>query len=192
MPNLSPGSLFTLAELVGISPEAASSPLEQEVVRLYDESRHSLLRYVISLGIVPQDGEEIVQEVFFNLFRHLQQGSSRENLRAWIFRVARNLALRRHRSKRRKPEELFGLVLAPAVEPIDPLPNPEENAIWAHRQMRLLAALGSLPEQEQQCLHLRAEGLGYREIAEVLGIPLVTFARLIGRSLKKLRRVYED
>jgi RNA polymerase sigma-70 factor (ECF subfamily) len=46
-----------------------------------------LLRYVISFGWPVEDGEDIVQEVFLALFRHLQLGRSRRNLRAWTFRV---------------------------------------------------------------------------------------------------------
>jgi len=191
MQNCLPGSVFSLSELVVIPEEGTRpSPLEQEVIALYDESHRAILRYLVSLGISPEDGEEIVQEVFFSLFRHLSQGKSRENLRAWVFRVARNLALRRYRSKRRKPEEFFGL--APAHEPVDPRPNPEERTIHSHRQRRLLAAVSGLSEREQQCLHLRAESLSYREIAEVMGIPLVTAARLIEAALTKVRRVCND
>ena len=77
-----------------------ASPLAEEVVSLFDQLRDRLLRYVISFGLPVQDGEDIVQEVFLSLYRHLQRGRSRSNLRAWIFRVGHNLALRDRKSTR--------------------------------------------------------------------------------------------
>jgi RNA polymerase sigma-70 factor (ECF subfamily) len=41
------------------------------------------------------DGEDVVQDVFLEVFRHLQRGGSRLNLQGWLFRVAHNLALKR-------------------------------------------------------------------------------------------------
>jgi RNA polymerase sigma-70 factor (ECF subfamily) len=55
----------------------------------------------------------------------------------------------------------------------------------------LLAVLRALPEQDQYCLYLRAEGLRYREISEVLGISLGTVSNSLGRSLGRLGRADE-
>jgi len=66
--------------------------------------------------------------------------------------------------------------------------NPEQQVINFQRQQRLLAVLRVLPEQEQYCLHLRAEGLVYREIAEVLGISLAAVSVSLGRALARLSR----
>src|ERR1700744_3949871 len=76
------------ARLVG------ESEVEREVLRLFEEFRDPLLRYGLSLGLAAHDAEEVVQETFLALFRHLQQGRSRENLRGWLFRVTHNLALK--------------------------------------------------------------------------------------------------
>ena len=50
---------------------ASPAPLEVEVTGLFDLYRERLLRYLLSLGLSVEDGEEIVQEVFLALFRHL-------------------------------------------------------------------------------------------------------------------------
>lgn len=192
MPDVSPDSLVRFALPVSESSHDHPSRLEDQVVRLFDDLRSPVLRYLVSLGLSPSEGEEIAQEVFLGLFRHLQQGKAQDHLRAWVFRVARNLALRRHRSKRRKPEELFGLSLVTHRDPVDPLPNPEEQTIHHNRHARLLAAFYALPELSQQTLHLRAEGLRYREIAEILGTSLTTVAVTISRSLERLQKVYES
>ena len=70
------------------------SELEVEIISLFDQFRNQLLRYVLSFGLPAYEAEEVIQEVFLALFRHLQRGKSRSNLRGWIFRVAHNLALK--------------------------------------------------------------------------------------------------
>src|SRR6204780_4769714 len=76
--------------------EVAARPLEIEceVLRLFEQFRNPLLRYTLSFGLPVHDAEEVIQEVFLSLFRHLQLGRSRKNLRGWMFRVAHNLALK--------------------------------------------------------------------------------------------------
>src|ERR1700691_2776021 len=70
------------------------SEIECEVMRLFDQFRDPILRYALSFGISVHDAEEVTQDVFLSLFKHLQMGRSRRNLRGWIFRVAHNLAIR--------------------------------------------------------------------------------------------------
>jgi RNA polymerase sigma-70 factor (ECF subfamily) len=67
-------------------------------------------------------------------------------------------------------------------------PNPEEQLQTRQRQRRLQAVVRALPEQDQSCLCMRAEGLRYREIAEALGISLGSVAASLARSLEKLGR----
>jgi len=160
------------------------SPLEQEIVDLFDQLRAPLLRYTLSFGIPVQDGEEVVQEVFLSLFRHLQQGKSRANLRGWVFRVAHNLAL-----KRRAASSLVDSSAADAAAGFpDPAPNPEDQFASNQAQQRVLAVFRVLPEQDRRCLILRAEGLRYREIAQVLGMSLGAVSMSLSRSLARLAR----
>ncbi|MGH6878254.1 MAG: RNA polymerase sigma factor, partial [Rhizomicrobium sp.] len=132
--------------------------IERLVMEMFDESRNPLLRYVLSLGVPTCYGEEIVQEVFLALFRHLQLGRPRENLRGWIFRVAHNLALKQfHLNYRLRPNHEPD---RNAIEhQCDPDPNPEERILESQRQERLRAAVKALPRRDRWCLHLRAEGL---------------------------------
>ena len=74
-----------------------------------------------------------------------------------------------------------------AVRP-DPAENPEEQLLSSQRLRRLQAVLRALPEQDQCCLSLRAEGLRYRDIAAVLGISLGSVASSLERSLARLAR----
>ena len=167
--------------------ESTASPLLEEVVRLFDQLRDRLLRYVISLGLPVQDGEDVVQEVFLSLFRHLQQGRSRSNLQAWTFRVAHNQALKRRAQARMGlPLADEGASVADLV--LDPNPTPEEQLAAQQRRRRVLAVVRALPEADRRCLILRAEGLRYREIAEVLDMSLGAVALSLERCLTRLSR----
>jgi RNA polymerase sigma-70 factor (ECF subfamily) len=167
------------------APPIAQSELEREIVALYDEHRHRLLNYVAAFGISSHDSEEVVQEVFLSLFRHLQMGKSRRNLRGWIFRVAHNLALKQRQANQRQNQRMETDEYASETHR-DPDPTPEERVVSAQRQRRLLSVVSALPEQDQWCLWLRAEGLRYREIAEVLGISLGSVAMSLTRSVARL------
>jgi RNA polymerase sigma-70 factor, ECF subfamily len=160
------------------------SKLEEEVVALFEQHRSSLLRYLLSFRIATPDAEEIVQEVFLSLFQHLRRGKSRANLHGWVFRVAHNLALK----NRARAQRLW-----PAVpgDQMDRAPGPEEQLADLQRQDRLLAVVKALPESDRCCLSLRAEGLRYREIAEVLGISLGAVANSLEKSLSRLSRADE-
>jgi RNA polymerase sigma-70 factor, ECF subfamily len=163
------------------------SRIEIELIELFEQFRASLLRYSLSFGISAHDGEEIIQETFLALFRHLQLGRSRKNLHGWIFRVVHNLALKqRHADKKtRDQRESFDGVVE---QQFDPAPNPEEMLSFAQRRERLLAVVQALPEEDRNCLFLRAEGLRYREIAHVLGISLGAVSISLSRSLTRIER----
>jgi len=159
---------------------------EDEVTGLFDQLRTPLVRYVMSFGLSPQDGEEVIQEVFLSLFQHLRSGKPGHNLRGWVFRVAHNLGLKRCYANRQK----LSLISCPddriAELGCDRNPDPEGELASRQRHKRLLAIFRALPAQDQRCLYLRAEGLRYREIAEVLGISLGGVALSLERSLRRL------
>jgi RNA polymerase sigma-70 factor (ECF subfamily) len=161
--------------------------LEREVIILFDQLHDPLFRYVLSFGLSTHDGEDIVQEVFLSLFKHLQLGRSRANLRGWVFRVAHNLSLkRRFANKRLQQAENAGSVVVDRA--LDPGPSVEEQLVQNETRARLCAVLRALPDQDQHCLRLRAEGLRYREIAEVLNMSLGAVAISLTRSLARLER----
>ncbi len=177
--------LLTAGQTAGSTAEArAASPVEREVVDLFDQLRGRLLRYTLNFGLPVQDGEEIVQEVFLALFRHLQEGKPRENLRGWVFRVAHNLALKRRTAASFSESE----TLDETVLFADPAPDPEAQSASNQAQRNLLAVFRVLPEQDRRCLILRAEGLRYREISQVLGLSLGAVSISLGRSLARLAR----
>ena len=166
------------------TPDVRRQHLQDEVTQMFEEWRTPLLRYVSTFGMQQQDREEVVQEVFLALYSHLQNNKARTNLRAWLFRVAHNLALRR-----RQAEHPAAEATQAADQLQDPGLNPEESFVDAQRQQRLRRVFAALPEQDRRCLSLRSEGLRYREIAEVVGISLGSVALSLERSLLRLQRV---
>jgi RNA polymerase sigma-70 factor (ECF subfamily) len=189
MADQSPESALRLPHgAIEATLKSPPSPLVEEVVGLFDQLRDRLLRYVISFGLPVQDGEDIVQEVFLALFRHLQLGRSRRNLRAWTFRVAHNQALKRRSQARSGTQQMMDE--AAALEDLvpDTNPSPEDLMASSQRRRRVLAVVSALPEQDRRCLVLRAEGLRYREIAQVLDISLGAVSLSLERSLTRLAR----
>jgi RNA polymerase sigma-70 factor (ECF subfamily) len=190
MASDAPNAAARLVLLGAIDAALPASPraIEDEIIDLFDHLRDGLLRYVVSLGLGTHDAEDVIQEVFLSLFRHLRLGRSRANLRGWVFRVAHNLALKqRQRAQRRQAK---GVAAEEALERhVDPAANPEEQLAKDQQQRHLLLAVAALSEPDQLCLRLRAEGLRYREIADVLQMSLGGVAKSLARSMERLMRV---
>ena len=177
-------TILAAARAHATSHPAKSSPLEEEVVGLFDQLQDRLLRYLLSLGLSAAAGEEIVQETFLALFQHLQRGKPRHNLRGWVFQVAHNLALKQRKATQRDRKNLLEHGWTSADRALDP----EEQLATNQRQARLASVLEALPEQDRRCLSLRAEGLTYREIAQVLEMSLGSVSLSLGRSLARFAR----
>ena len=180
-----PAVRLVLLGAIDAALPAAPPAIEDEVIELFDQLRDGLLRYVVSLGLGVHDGEDVIQEVFLSLFRHLRLGRSRANLRGWVFRVAHNLALRqRHRAHRQQAKN--GAEESAFDKHLDPEANPEEQLAKNQHQRQLLSVVAALSDQDQDCLRLRAEGLRYREIAGVLNMSLGAVAKSLTRSMQRL------
>ncbi len=160
-------------------------PVEREVIGLFDRFRTPLLHYLAGFGFAYPEGEDVIQDVFLALFRHLSQAKSRENLPGWLYRVAHNLALKRRQRSRREAESGVRTIA------VDPAPTAEEALMDDQARERIMAVVQALGEQDRRCLFLRAEGLRYREIAEVLEISLGAVAASLARSLARMARASE-
>ena len=167
------------------------SAVQEEVIQLFDQLRDQLLRYLSSFTLAVPDAEEIIQETFLALFKHLQRGKPRHNLRGWLFRVAHNLALKKRQRDRRDFQNVPDSGATAQDSLVDPAPNPEDQLATSQTQKRLMAVLNALPEQDRRCLFLRTEGLRYREIASVLDMSLGAVSLSLERSLGRIARVAE-
>jgi RNA polymerase sigma-70 factor (ECF subfamily) len=187
----SPPTMLDRELLLAFAPEqsaARASTVEDEVLSLFDQLQPRLLRYALSFGLPREDGEDVIQETFMALFSHLQKDRSRENLPGWLFRVTHNLALKQ-RKKSRREIPVIDSSLELDVEFSDSALSQEQQMLHGERHLRLLSGVRALPEKDQRCLRLRAEGLRYRQIATVLGISLGSVSLSITRSLARLERL---
>jgi len=176
---LYPGSAAELER-----PSVANA--EEAVVALFDELRTPLLRYLVAFPLGIADAEDVVQESFLALYKHLHGGKMPHNPRGWIFRAAHNVALKRQ-VRSRKDSKTAGTV-AGIETAVDPAPNPEDRFSLNQTQQRILAVVRALPQQSRWCLYLRGEGLRYREIAEILGVSLGAVSLRLARSLALIGR----
>jgi RNA polymerase sigma-70 factor (ECF subfamily) len=191
MPPRFPGSfampLLTIAPATRRSGNRAQ--LHEEITAVFDLLRDPLLRYLWTFGLEIQDSEEVLQDVFLSLFQHLDRGKPVDNVRGWLFRVAHNLALRRRFRTRRDATAQLDTTCEEWT--VDPAPNPEDRLASRQAQKRVMAVVEALPEQDRRCLFLRAEGLRYREIGEVLDMSLGGVSLSLTRSLARIARSAE-
>jgi len=128
------------------------------------------------------EAQDVVQDVFVKLHRHLAQGGSQENIRSWLYRVAHNQARNRQKSYDRR----FVASLEGEIDTILDEKTPERAMLEKERLRKVGRAIHLLTESERECLLLRSGGLRYREIGEVLGIPTSTVCDTVERAIKKL------
>jgi RNA polymerase sigma-70 factor, ECF subfamily len=184
---LSNGGDEIVAGVLGIfAQEERGTPGQRaHIVALYDEVRPSLFGYLICLGLSPQEADDVIQDAFLRLVRFLQDGGKLTTPRSWIFRVARNLAFNLQKRERRlvsidedaTSERWTASREAPSAE----------DLYLQKEQFRVLdAAMSQLTKRQRECLHLRAEGLRYHEIAEVLGTTISGVADALKRAILRL------
>ena len=155
--------------------------------QLYD--RHSRLVYGLVLRILQQasTSEEVVQDVFLQLWRNADQyDSSRGPFVPWLCTMARNRALdqlrlksERQRRREDQPDELPPLVVAPDFE---------KALDEKRRAERVRALMASLAPQQKKAIELAYfEGLSHSEIAAALKEPLGTVKSWIRNGLLRLK-----
>jgi RNA polymerase sigma-70 factor (ECF subfamily) len=153
-----------------------------EATNLYRELQKPLLRYLVCLGLSRDEAQDVVQDAFVSLQQHLAANGSKESIRSWLFRVAHNQARNRQKSFGRR----FATPLDAGVESIADPETPERAILKKEKFERLGKAIRTLTESERECLLLRAGGLRYREIGEVMGISTSTVGDTVERAIRKL------
>jgi len=140
---------------------------------LFQAHGTAIYRFAAVLVRHREDAEDVVQETFMKLLRHLEAGGDTTNLRGWLFTVAAHAA--RDRQRRRSRWIPWAPVHDAAVPP--PVLDDEDGRIRSAR-----AALRRLPDRDRLLLALRAQGLSYREIASAAAIQPASVGRLLARA----------
>jgi RNA polymerase sigma-70 factor, ECF subfamily len=149
---------------------------------LYDAFGTGLFRLAYRLTGSREDAEDVVHDVFVGLPEALERYEERGRLGAWLRRVTARVALMRQRSRQRRRET----TLEGAAEVAAPLETTAE-------QLALRAAVDALPAALRNVLVLKEmEGHSHAEVAELLGISLVTSRVRLFRALRRVRRQLEE
>lgn len=165
-----------------ITGQLPPGDIEQEVRRLHDETAAGIFRYALAFCGSRESAQDAVQEAFLRYFVIRSAGEEIHAPKAWLIRVVRNHLLDELKAGGSRRE--VGLrELANSPDPRqypDPLPAPLDS-LW-------LTIESLLSPRELECLRLRAEGLQYAEIANVLGLRSGTVGALLARAHKKIRK----
>lgn len=151
---------------------------------LYRLTERPLYSYVLAIVKNPHDTQDIVQETYLKIrsCAHLYRPQGKPM--AWIFTIARNLALNFIRLNARQAQPGEGeLENSPELSYIQ---DPVDRLV-------LESALRALKEQEREIIFLHlVSGLKHREVAALLGLPLSTVLSGYNRALKKMRAYLEE
>src|SRR5262249_7428803 len=170
---------------------SGSMTLSERVQALFEQLRVPVFRYVMRRTRDSARAEDITQETFLRLFRHLCENRQLENVRAWLFTVANNLAIdgSRNESRTKDLDESTWKEIEESRSGLQP--DPEKLVLQHERLDRLHVAILNLTPFQRECLHLRAEGLRYREIATLLEISPSTVMDAVRRATLKLARGFD-
>ena len=176
----------------GATARERQERLEAEALTYLDP----LYRTALRLSRNPQDAEDLVQETYLNAFRALDRFEEGTNLRAWLFRILNNAFISQYRRRKRRPSSSLDDVSEFYL--YDHLAdggtgrgteNPEREVLERIGDERVLQALEELPvEFRQVALLADVEGFSYREIADILGIPIGTVMSRLYRARRRLQK----
>jgi RNA polymerase sigma-70 factor (family 1) len=157
----------------------------REFESLFRSSYVSLVRYAKSLIKDHDTAEEIVQDLFFRLWKDREKLNIESSLNGYLFRSVHNRCLHfveHNKVVERHAEEM-------THRQTDTPENPSEILDYKELQARIAGIMERLPERCGQIFYMsRFEGLKYTEIAEKLSVSVKTVESNMGKALKEFRK----
>ncbi len=149
----------------------------------------------------PADAEDLVQETYLRAYRGFGGFQDGTNLKAWLYRILTNTFINTYRAKKRRPddtemEEVEDLYLYRRLGGLEAAAmgrSAEDELMDWLTDAEVKEAIESLPEAFRLAVLLAdVEGFSYREIADILDIPIGTVMSRLHRGRKSLqRRLYD-
>jgi RNA polymerase sigma-70 factor (ECF subfamily) len=148
----------------------------------------------------PADAEDLVQETLLKGFRAYERFEEGTNLRAWLFRILTNTYINTYRARQRRPQEeeldeVEDLYLYRRLGALEELADrsAEDELMSLFTDDEVKSALESLPESFRLAVYLAdVEGFSYKEIAEMLEVPIGTVMSRLHRGRKAMqKRLYD-
>jgi RNA polymerase sigma-70 factor (ECF subfamily) len=156
--------------------------------------REPLLRHLVRMVRAPEVAEDLLQDTLLRIWTHADQWDGRGVLRAWLFRVATNVALNALRTARRRPQaqrqfpneaedDMHAHWLA------DSAIGPDEAVERAEERSRLRALVARLPEEKREVLRMvHGDEMAIGDVARTLGIPPGTVRSRLHYATRRLAR----
>jgi RNA polymerase sigma-70 factor (ECF subfamily) len=167
-------------------PADDPSAIDALVARAYEAHAGELFGFLLRVTRDAGVAEEISQETFLRLCRELRASPPPDNLRAWLYRVAANLAVSRGRHLTVVRRCLAAI--SPGEETFE---APERTALRLERHELLRAALDVLPRDQRVGLLMAAQGFTGHEISQALGRSDVSTRTMLCRARLRLRGLLE-
>ena len=145
------------------------------------------------------DAEDLVQETYLKAFRSYGSFETGTNLKAWLFRILTNTFINTYRAKQRRPQEsdlgsvedLFLYKRLPSLAGL--LESAEEQLLDLFPAAEVREAIENLPETFLLPMLLNdVEGFSYKEVAEILDIPIGTVMSRLHRGRKTMQEALYD
>jgi len=140
------------------------------------------------------DAEDLLQETYLKAFRAYGRFEEGTNLRAWLFRILTNSYISTYRSRQRAPQltdvdDVEDMYLYKRLTATGLSRSAEDAALERLTAPEVLAALEELPEQFRLAVLLSdVEQFSYKEIADIMGVPIGTVMSRIHRGRKALQK----
>jgi RNA polymerase sigma-70 factor (ECF subfamily) len=145
----------------------------------------------------PADAEDLVQETYLRAYRGFGGFQEGTNLKAWLYRILTNTYINRYRAKQRRPEEsnlddvedLYLYRRLGGLEGATRSRSAEDELMDAFSEYEVKQAVEDLPENFRLPVLLAdVEGFSYKEIAEILDVPIGTVMSRLHRGRKALQK----
>jgi RNA polymerase sigma-70 factor (ECF subfamily) len=145
----------------------------------------------------PSDAEDLVQETFLKAYRAYDSFEEGTNLKAWLYRILTNTYINKYRKDSRRPsetdlgdvEDLYLYRRLGSEDTVDVSRTTEDRVLDGLVESDIKAAVEELPENFRMPVLLAdLEGFSYKEIAEILDIPIGTVMSRLHRGRKAMQK----